>query len=218
MTDFKRARALMLDNQIRTGGVTDRRLLFQLGAVPRELFVPQERRPIAYCDDVHWFPDAQSARFMAPPTTLARLLQLAEIGGQDTVLDIGAATGYSTAVIAGLAKSVVGLEQDAGLAAQAVNNLGQLALGNASIVAGEIGGLGAARFDVVMVEGMLDRVPAAFFDALGDGGRLVVLIRDNGVGVAQVFVRTGRAITARSEFNATLPPLFSAPVVEDFVL
>lgn len=217
MTDFERARALMVDNQLRTSGVTEHRLLARMAAIPRELFVAAGRRPVAYVDDVQWMGEAGARRFMAPPALLAKLLQLAEITETDNVLDIGAATGYSTAVIAGLAASVVGLEADAGLASTARANLDDLAIANASIVTGDIAALRGQHFDVVMVEGSLDSVPDAFLAALRDGGRLVTLLRGGGVAVANVFVRTGTGIAARGEFNATLPLLSAVRLNEEFV-
>ena len=109
MTQFERARATMVDNQLRTSGVTDWRVLAEMATVPRERFVPAERQSVAYIDDIHWLGTRAPRRFMMAPATLAKLLQLAEITKDDAVLDVGAATGYSTAVIAGLAASVVGL-------------------------------------------------------------------------------------------------------------
>lgn len=217
MTEFERARGRMVDNQLRTSAVTDWRLLAQMGVVPRELFVPATRRAVAYIDEVQWFGAPAAQRFIPAPATFAKLLQLAEVTETDTVLDVGAATGYSTAVIAGLAASVVGLEQDAALAATARANLEQLGIVNARIIAGDIAAIAGEQFDVIMVEGALDSVPAAFLAALKDGGRLVALIRNGAVAVANVFVKTGQGIAARGEFNATLPPLYAARTAEEFV-
>ena len=217
MTDFERLRATMVDNQIRTRGVTNQAVVAQMAKVPRERFVPVERQSIAYIDDLHWFANGAARRFIMPPATLARLLQLAEIGPDDAVLDIGAATGYGTAVMAGLAASVVGLEADADLAAQAADTIRTLGLTNASIIAGDLAALRGARFDVILVEGAVDSVPAAWLGALNDGGRLIAVIRQRGVCVANVFVKTGSAIAARGEFDAVLPPLQQAQPEPHFV-
>jgi len=218
MTRFEQLRATMVDNQLRTSGITEWRLLEEMSRVPRELFVPADRQALAYIDDIQWFGQGAGRRFMMAPATLAKLLQLAEITLHDTVLDVGAATGYGTALMAGLAQSVVGLEADADLAGKAAANLGQLGIGNATIVAGDFGALGrAAKFDVIIVEGALDSVPDAMLARLNDGGRLVALIRSGGVAVANVFVRTGSDIAARGEFNASLPPLDPQPVAAEFV-
>lgn len=217
MTQFERSRATMIDNQLRTSGVTDWRVLAQMAIVPRERFVPADRQSIAYIDDVHWFGQGASRRFIMAPATLAKLLQLAEIDDTDEVLDIGPATGYSTAVIAGLSASVTGLEADVELAAAARSNLDALAIRNASIVAGTIAALGRRTFDVIIVQGALDRVPDVMFAALKDGGRLIALISTGGVSIANVFVKTGTAVAARGEFNATLPRLDQAVPATEFV-
>ena len=216
MTDFGRLRAVMVDNQLRTSGVTDWGVLAQMGAVPRERFVPAERQALAYIDDIHWLGGGRE-RFMMAPATLAKLLQLAEINDTESVLDVGAGTGYATAVIAGLAASVVGLEADASLAQAANANLTGLGLANASVIAGDVSAVGTRMFDVVFVEGTLDVVPDALLGVVKDGGRLVALVRDGGVSVASVFVKTGSTVTARGEFNATLPALDTTPRAVEFV-
>ena len=213
MTDFTRARAHMINSHLQTSGVTDKRILARMGAVQREMFVPESRRATAYIDSVQWLEKVGSGRFIAPPATFAKLLQLAEITVDDTVLDVGAGTGYSTAVIAGLAAGVAGFEPDAELAATARQNLERLGLSNAKIVPE----IGKNLYDVVFVEGALHTVPDQYFAALKDGGRLIALVWTGGVSVAKVFVKTGKGIAARSEFNAWLPPMLDARPVEEFV-
>ena len=217
MVDFDRARQVMVDGQVRAGGVTEARLISRFMSVPREIFVPEARRDLAYVDDLHWFDRANSARFMPAPAPLAKLLHLAEVADGDAVLDVGAGTGYATALLAGLAATVTGLEQDAGLAAKAAANLVALGLSNAQVVSGEIGQFGDGRFDVIILQGMVDSVPENFFAALRDHGRLVALIRKGPIGVAHVFVKAGGKVTSRAEFNAVLPPLFVARREDDFV-
>lgn len=207
MVDFERARAHMVESQLRAGGVTDASILARMRAIPREDFVDPSRRDLAYVDDIQWLGDRANGRFMAAPATLAKLIKLAEITAGDTVLDIGAGTGYSTAVMAGLAASVVGLETDAVLASKATANLAGLGIANARIVAGEIGQLPPASFDVIIVQGALDNVPEDFLARLKENGRLVALIRNGAISVANLLVKSGRGVTARAEFNAFLPPL-----------
>lgn len=217
MVDFERAREFMVDNQVRANGVTDWRVLAQLSAVPRENFVPAGRRELAYVDAPHWFGQPGTGRFMPAPAMLARLIQLAEITPTDSVLDIGAATGYGTAVMAGLAASVVGLEVDAALAETANDNLAALGIANASVATGDVSALGKVQFDAILVQGALDAVPPQFLTLLADGGRMVVVLRQGGISVANVLVRGGKDITARSEFDAALPPLYAARRDEEFV-
>src|SRR5690606_12290350 len=172
---------------------------------------------IAYVDDIHWFGARGASRFMAAPATLGKLLQLADIAETDVALDIGATTGYSTAVIAGLAASVVGVEADPALVAQANTNLAACGLTNASVVSGAVTQFGKARFDVILVQGSLASVPQDYLAALKDGGRLVAMVASGGVAVAHVFVNGGGKVTSRAEFNAFLPPLDHAKVDDVFV-
>ena len=217
MVDFGQARAFMVDNQVRTSSISDRRIIAQMAELPRERFVAPARRDIAYIDDVQWLGAPSARRFMSAPAILAKLVQLAEIIESDSVLDIGAGTGYSTALIAGLAGSVVGLEPDAELASQAMVNLADLGIANARIVAGEVAALGSMAFDCILIQGAVDVVPGNFLALLKDGGRLVALVRKGAVAVAQVHVRTGSGYAARAEFNATLPPFFASAPDEKFV-
>jgi protein-L-isoaspartate(D-aspartate) O-methyltransferase len=217
MVDYERARRFMVDNQLRTSHVTDRRILAEMGRLPRELFLPESRRSLAYIDDVQPLGAAGSARFMPAPATFAKLLQLAEIVPADRVLDLGAGTGYSTAVIAGLCQAVTGIEEDATLAAAATQNLANLGLPNASVIPGTAAAVLGQFYDVIMLEGAVDAVPEALFDLLGEGGRLIALMREGSVAIAHIFVKTGGKVAARAEFNATLPPLYAGPRPVEFV-
>jgi protein-L-isoaspartate(D-aspartate) O-methyltransferase len=210
MTDFARARMHMIDSQLRTSGITDKRILARMGAIERERFVPAARRVTAYTDGVQWLGPKGTGRFIAPPAIFAKLLQLAEIKAEDHVLDLGAGSGYSTAVIAGLAASVAGYEPDAELAATAAQNLAELGLANATMVPQ----LGKSLYDVVLVEGMVSAVPEQYFATLKEGGRLIAPVWSGGVSIAHIFVRTGNSVSARTEFNVAVPPLLTMPAPE----
>ena len=119
MTGFERQRLTMVESQLRPNEVTDTRLLAAMRALPRERFVPPKLSALAYMDEaIEVFPafDGAPPRFLLAPMVLARLVQLAAIQPEDSVLDIGCATGYSTAVLASLGRSVIGLEPEPELA------------------------------------------------------------------------------------------------------
>lgn len=218
MSDFQRARRTMVDNQLRTSGITDRRLLAAMGQVPRELFVPETRRTLAYIDEAHPLP-GPSGRAMAAPAPFAKLVQLAGIDEDDAVLDIGTGHGYSAAVLARLADRVVAVESDPELVRVARETLGSLGGGNITLVEAPLdaGAPEHGPYDAIVIEGAVVSVPQALFDQLGDGGRLVALIRTGAAPVATLYVRSGERVAARPEFNTSLPPLTSERPVEKFV-
>src|SRR6476620_487850 len=141
MADFAIQRIAMVESQLRPNEVFDRRLIGAMRALPRENFVPPRLREVAYIDDaLEVFPsiDGAPARFLLAPMVLARLVQLAGVEPPDTVLDVGCATGYSTAVLAQLGQSVVGLEPEPELAEAAKRALRELRVANADVVTGPL--------------------------------------------------------------------------------
>ena len=218
MTDFERARKAMVDNQLRTSSITDRRLLTAMGELPRERFVPETRQDLAYIDEAHRLP-SPSGRSLPPPAPFARLVPLCEIGPEDTVLDVGAGNGYSSAVLARLGAKVVALESDAGLATQARENLAAVGAGSVTVVEGplEAGAPKHAPYDVILIDGAVAEVPDKLFRQLKQGGRLVALIKKGATAVAHVYVRTGDEFAGRAEFNTSLPPLQQEQPAEKFV-
>ena len=114
--DFSELRVKMVDGQVRTTDVTNLAILDAMLAIPREAFVDEKRRPLAYIDqDIEIAP----GRYLMEASPFAKLVQLAEVGAGDAVLDVGAGTGYSSAVLSRLARSVVALESDPALADRA---------------------------------------------------------------------------------------------------
>ena len=166
MIDFARRRLTMVETQLRPNEVTDTRLLAAMGALPRERFVPERFRPFAYIDEgIEVFPaiDAAPARVLLAPMVLARLVQLAAVEPGDTVLDVGCATGYSTAILARLGRQVVGVEPEPELAEAARANLRALELANTEIVEGDLarGCPEQGPYDVILLNGSVP-VPPEF--------------------------------------------------------
>ena len=202
--DFELARRNMVDNQVRTNRVTDSLVISALRAIPRELFVPTAQKGVAYVDD-----DIAVApgRYLMEPMVLARLLQLAEVQRNDVALDVGCATGYSSAVLGRMASSVVALEQDADLVNWAAETLLGLGIDNAVVVEGELArGLpDQGPYDVIFVNGAMERVPEVLREQLADGGRLVGVLRgEKGVGHATLVTRNGNAFGHRTDFDANV--------------
>ena len=219
MTDFAHARRMMVDTQVRPSSISDRRLLTALGQVAREEFVPAARRELAYIDDVQRLEGSDGIRYLAAPAQFARLLNLAGIASTDHVLDVGCANGYSTAVIALISASVVGIDTDEGLVAQARNNLETLGYTNAHVSAGALETIGRSSgpYDVIVIEGALGGTPDVYFSQLKDGGRLVAMIQAGPTAVANLYVKSGKDVAARTDFDGALPPIGNRKATEEFV-
>ena len=200
----------MVEGQIRPNRVTDPALIVALNTVPRELFVPQSAQGIAYVDEEI---PVGSGRRLLEPMVLARMLQEAEISPRDVVLDIGCATGYSTALIASLASTVVAVESDPELFERASKTLAALATDAATLVNRPLsGGYPAqAPYDVIIINGAVAEVPPAILKQLADGGRLVAVITYNHniarLGQARLFRKVGTSVSSVPLFEASAPTL-----------
>jgi len=212
MQDSADRRQNMVNSQVLTNKVTDPALTAALLAVPRERFVPRALRGVAYVDE-----DIQVAegRHLMEPMVFARLVQAAGIGASDVVLAVACYPGYSAAVLAQLAGTVVGLEDSAERVSATEERLAAEDIDNAVLVEGELaaGYEAQAPYDVVFVNGAEATLPPALGEQLGEGGRLVTVERQGSVGRAVLYQKTGGLIGRRELFDAQLPilPGFEAP-------
>ena len=211
MSEFDQARKHMVDSQIRPSDVTDRRLIAAFLNTPRELFVPRSRRASAYADSQVVTSDN---RTLMRPRDMAKLIHAADIQPTDIVLDIANGRGYSTAILARMAETVVGVENDEDGLSRSSGLLSDIGADNAVVVEGDpkAGVPKQGPFDVIFVNGAVDAVPTAWFDQLAEGGRLVVIVRKGPVGKATVFTKASAGIGERVVFdaNATVLPGFEA--------
>ncbi len=210
--DFAQARQNMVVSQINPQSVTDRALLSALSEIPRERFVPAAQKELAYMDKEISLgisaTDGQERRMMMP-VILAQLIDLAQIKPTDLVLVIGCASGYSAAVIAKLADSVVALESNESLAAQANDTLVDLGIDNAAVVTGPLheGYKSEAPYDVIFVDGAASNLDDALISQLNEGGRLVVVLSQDGAGKAHFIYKKGGIAADRIGFDANAPEL-----------
>jgi protein-L-isoaspartate(D-aspartate) O-methyltransferase len=215
MTDFAAQRRMMVDGQVRTADVTDLRLLAAMLELPRERFFPDDKASLAYLDlDAPVSAPGQPVRRLLKPMVLAKLIQAAGIAASDHVLDVGCASGYSTALLTHLAGSVVGLEEDAALARQAADALSWAAkswvdLPNAKIVTGPLaqGCAGEGPYDVILLQGSAEVVPPALFNQLKNGGRLIGVLGRGPQGKAMFYRRAGADFSGRPVFDAAAAAL-----------
>jgi protein-L-isoaspartate(D-aspartate) O-methyltransferase len=207
MTEFGAARAHMIESQLRPGKVTDARVLGAFAGIRRELFVPEHLRVVAYVDEDM---PLGGNRYLMEPMVVARLLQAAAIERTDTVLIIGAGTGCEAAIAAGLARSVVALEEDPELARRAREALVDHSIATVTIVEGPLqqGYRPRAPYDVMLFCGAIAEVPSEIGSQLAEGGRLLAVVKSaNGVGRAILRTRTGGVTAQRALFGAATPLL-----------
>lgn len=206
MPDYATLRANMVATQVLANGVTEERILEAFRAVPREEFVPGARRAIAYAEaPVEVVP----GRFLLSARCFAKLVELADIAPEETVLDIGCATGYSAQVVAHLAKRVIGLEEDAALVRVASDMQHSRQAVNVTIVQGALaqGHRSSAPYDVILIEGGVEVVPELLLGQLAEGGRLVAMYRRGAQARAVIFLNENGRIGRRFDFDDAAPLL-----------
>ncbi len=206
MSDYAAARLHMVQSQILPNNASDPRVAEALQRVPRELFVPARLNTVAYLDkDIEVAP----GRYLMEPLVYARLLQAAAVETADVVLDVGCTSGYSAAVLADLAASVVALESDAELAARASQTLADLGADNAVVVEGDLaaGIADQGPYDVIILNGAVTAVPEALTGQLTEGGRLAAVVEVNGVGRIRLLRRQNGNVSGHDICDAQVPAL-----------
>jgi protein-L-isoaspartate(D-aspartate) O-methyltransferase len=209
--DYQAARHNMVENQIRPNGVTDIHIISSMENIPREKFVPKNLEAVAYGDRAIFL---GNERYLMAPMLFAQLLQEAKISLDHIVLNIGCGSGYSTAVLAGISKAVVGIEIDPLLAKKASKTMVELGIDNALIVEKKLtdGYAKQAPYDVIIFSGSIEKVPKKIIDQMGDGGRLVSVIMDEtkslgSMGKVVVATKFRGVVSETEVFDGTAPPL-----------
>ena len=169
MSEFAAARESMVLSQLQPDRVSDHRIRDAMGDVPRERFVPDHFKTVAYVDEDL---EISPGRYLMEPRVFGRLIQAASIGPHDVVLDVGCGSGYSSVVIAQLAGTVVALESDQELRDLATSNLEQLSVDNVVVVSGDLsqGYATEAPYDVVFINGAVAEVPLPWSNNWWIGG------------------------------------------------
>jgi len=222
MIDFAAARRMMVDGQLRTSDVTDPRIIAAMLELPREKFLPEQVAPLAYLDrdlPATAAPEGAPGRCLIKPMVLAKMIQAATIGAGDHVLDVGCASGYSSAVLARLARSVVALEADAALAQRAAETLPSMGTANVTVVTGSMleGWPGLAPYDVIVLNGATEVRPSALIGQLTNGGRLVGVFGRAPAVKAMLWRVDAGEVSSRPIFDAAAPLLPSFVQTAAFV-
>ena len=207
MTDFSLARRNMVESQLRPNLIADPVLLAAVTEIPRERFLPANLRSIAYADeDV----PLGGGRFAMEPLVLCKLLQAAAPKREDVALDVGCNVGYSTALLAKMAATAIGIDSDGDMIRSASAAAQGLEIDNAVFLQREPQGGYAEQgpYNVILVNGAIERVPTALFDQLAEGGRLVAVIgAGNVAGRGTLFRKIAGKVSGRPLFDAGIPSL-----------
>ncbi|MCI4590289.1 protein-L-isoaspartate O-methyltransferase [Sphingobium sp. BYY-5] len=188
--NYSSMRNAMVDSQLRTSDVDDQRVIAVMAKVPREDFVPADRRAMTYVDRPI---PLDGGRALNPPLVTGRLLKEAQIAEGDKVLLIGAATGYAAALLVALGAQVTAVEEEGGA---------EIAVPGATVVRGALhaGALSGAPYDVLFIDGAVEEVPAALVQQLADGARVVTGVADRGV----TRLCSGRAVGGSLGLNSLI--------------
>ena len=210
MSGFSTARQKMVDGQVRPSDVTDTRIIDAMLTVPREAFVPQNQRALAYLDlDLDVNEGGAVKRFLIKPVVIAKMVQAADIKDTDNVLVVGCACGYPAALVAKLARNVVATESEPALAVKARDALAGLGLGNLTVKAAAAaeGDSASAPYDVIILNGATEIVPERLYRQLKEGGRLVGVFAMTRPQRATIVTRSQDDFGSRTLFDAAIPVL-----------
>lgn len=206
MTDFAERRRMMVDTQIRPSDVTKFPIIDAMLAVPREAFVADADREAAYADQNL---DLGNGRCLLEPRSLAKMLDALDLQPDELVLDVACGLGYSSAVAGRLAQMVIAVEEDADLASEAQAILSDNGADNVVVHEGPLAE-GAAEhgpYDVILLQGGVEKIPANLLEQLKDGGRVASLFMKGALGEVKIGYKSGDQISWRFVFNAGAPVL-----------
>ena len=206
MPDFAARRTAMVDTQVRPADVTRFPIIDAFLRTPRERFVPDALLEAAYVgENLPLMPE----RVLLAPRTQAKMIEALAPKPTDLVLDVGCATGYTSALLARLSEAVIALEEDPVLAAEAQGAFAEIGVDNAVVVEGRLaeGAPQHGPYDAIAVQGGVEEVPGPLLDQLKEGGRIAVPFMEDSLGVVRLGAKYDDAVTWRYAFNASAPVL-----------
>jgi protein-L-isoaspartate(D-aspartate) O-methyltransferase len=206
MTDYATRRTMMVDTQIRPSDVTKFPIISAMLTVPRENFVPRDKREAAYVGDNI---DLGGNRTILDPRTFAKMLDVLDIQPTDFVLDIGMALGYSSAVLSQLAEAVVAVEDEQTRFDEASEALHDFGADNVIPHLGELveGAAQHGPYDVILIQGAIEHVPDMVLGQLKDGGKIACLFAEGALGTVKIGYKLDGRMDWRASFNAGAPTL-----------
>ncbi|MBF9046574.1 protein-L-isoaspartate O-methyltransferase [Rhodobacterales bacterium LSUCC0031] len=206
MADYAERRRTMVDTQVRPSDVTSFPILDAMLSIPREAFVPDAKRDLAYAGAPV---DLGGGRQLMEPRSIAKMLQALNVQPGELVLEIAPGLGYGTALLARLADAVVAVEEDAGLAADAEAALSAQEIDNAAVLSAPLtaGSAKNGPYDVIVAFAGVEVMPQVLIDQLKEGGRIMAVFMQGALGEVRLGRKIDGAMSWRAEFNATAPVL-----------
>lgn len=217
MIDFAQLRTTMVDTQIRPSDVTKYPIIEAMLNVPREAFVPDDKRAEAYVGE---HVALGGGRVVLDPRVLSKMLDVLDIQKDELVLDLGCGLGYSSAVMARMAEAVIAVEEDEEVSAQAQTRLSEAGADNVVVETGTLAA-GAAQhgpYDVVIVQGGVETLPDEILSQVKENGRICAIFLEGNLGIVRVGYKIDGDVTWRMVFNATAPLLNGFENKSEFVL
>lgn len=217
MIDYQERRTMMVDTQVRPNDVAKYNVIAAMLEIPREEFVPDSRRDVAYVGENI---EIARGRVLLEPRTIAKMIDTLDLQPTELVLNLAAGYGYAAAVLGRLAQAVVAVEEDAEMAAEATRRLAGIGADNVAVVQGPLaaGHKAEAPYDAILIEGGIEELPGPLAAQLAEGGCIIALFDDQGVGVVRSGVKLDGAITWRYAFNAGAPVLTGFRRAREFTL
>ena len=209
MTDFNSMRINMVNNQIKPFAVTNPVILDAFTTIPRELFSQFIIESTIYTDNILFLNQKKKfeSRFHLSPAVFAKMIQIADISSNETVLDIGCLTGYSSVILSKICASVDALEQHEELVDIAKENIQKLGIDNIHVYHGKLkkGYKKKELFDAIFINGSVDLVPQSINEQIRDGGRVVTIKREGQIGNMAIFKKAGDYMNQINHFEVTVP-------------
>jgi|SRR5882724_1969550 len=204
--DYAGFRRQMVERQLRARGIRDERVLSAMLAVPREEFVPEEVRELAYMDRPIPIGEEQT---ISQPYMVASMAEALRLTGKEKVLEVGTGSGYAAAILSMLAKFVHTVENRPALAAAAQARLAHLGFENVSVHTGDgsLGFAAAAPYDAIVVAAAAPAIPQPLVDQLSPNGRLIVPVGAGETQDLMLVERRGDAIHSRFLYQCRFVPL-----------
>lgn len=215
MTDYKTARTAMVDCQVRPSDVTKYPILEALLSIPREAYVPDTMRPIAYAGE---HISLGNGRTLLDARTFAKMLDALNVQPNEMVLDLGCGLGYSTTVLASMAEAVVAVESNTDMANAASDILSEQSVDNAFVTSADLttGNAKNGPYDVIILQGSVETIPDTLTAQLKDNGRICAIFQDGNNGECRIGYKSNDKISWRAVFNATAPIINGFETKKDF--